>query len=132
MKNLYLDEADVVPLVMTAAVVSGQLIQIGNFVGCCETDGKIGDTVSVLLEGAVIIPKNAPDAYTQGQQVKFNPATGIAAAAGTVAAGVAIAAAPAGSTSVIVRLVQPASALTLVAAEAPAEEPEHARPHKRN
>jgi len=132
MKNLYLDEADIVPLVMTAAVVSGQLIQVGNFVGCCETDGKVGDTVSVRLEGAVIVPKNAPDAYTQGQQVKFAPATGIASAAGTVAAGAAIAAAPAGSTTVIVRLVQPAAALTMVAEEAPAEEPKHATKHKGN
>jgi predicted RecA/RadA family phage recombinase len=115
MKNVYRVEADTIPLVMAAAVTSGQLVAVGNFVGVCACDAKIGDSVEVLLEGEVIIPKLAADVFAQGAAVTFDPASGIAQAAGTRIAGTATRAAASGEAVVYVRLVQ--KALTVPAAE---------------
>ena len=110
MKNVYRDEADTIPLVMAAAVVSGQLVAVGNFVGICACDAAVGASVEVLLEGEVIVPKLAADVFAQGAIVMFDPATGIAQAAGARTAGVATRAAGAGDAVVYVRLTPKALA----------------------
>ena len=125
MKNIYRIEADTIPLVMTAAVVSGQLVAVGNFVGIVACDAKVGDTVEVCLEGEAIVPKLAADTFAVGAAVHFDPTTGIAQAAGTRTAGVATRAAGAGATQVYVRLTQQALAVPAAAAA----ESHHAPPH---
>ena len=102
MKNFY-QCGDTVPLTMTAAVTSGQLIRIGAFVGVVANDAAAGASVETKLVGVFLLPKITADVIAQGQAVKFVPSTGIVSAAGTVAAGVATQAA-AGSTQVYVRL----------------------------
>ncbi len=133
MKNLYRAKADTVPLTMTQAVVSGQLIQIGNFVGCVANDASIGASVEVLLEGEVILPKNAADVIAQGAACHFDPATGIVISTGSAVAGVATQPAAAGSTTVYCRLTQAAEAIALGETSAgPRHEkqPEHAHAGK--
>ena len=108
MKN-YVQCGDTLPLTMTAAVVSGQLVNIGKFTGVCAVNGAIGDTIECALVGVFSLPKNPPDVITQGQALKMIPATGIVDASGTVTFGVAAAAAAAGSTTVLVRLTPSAA-----------------------
>jgi predicted RecA/RadA family phage recombinase len=77
---------------MTQAVVSGQLLQVGKFIGVASVNGNIGDTIEVALEGVFTLPKTPADVITQGQGLHFIPATGIVDAGATVLFGVAAAA----------------------------------------
>lgn len=105
MKNLIRDEADSIPLTMTQPVVSGQLVAVGKIVGVCAVNGAVGDTVEVLREGEFVFPKATADVIVQGEALKFDPATGIVTAAGTVTAGIATRACAAGSTQAYLVLV---------------------------
>ena len=107
MKN-FVQNGTTLPLVMTAAVVSGQLINIGKFTGVCAVNGAIGDTVEVALTGVYSLPKASADVYSQGAQLKTD-GTGLVTAAGTIVFGVAAAAAGAGSTTVLARLTPSAA-----------------------
>jgi len=128
MKNFY-QTGRTLPLVMTQAVVSGQLLQIGKFIGVAAVNGNIGDTIEVALEGVFTLPKTPADVITQGQGLHFIPATGVVDAGGTVLFGVAATAAAAGSTTVLVRLVPNFGGMTMAAetAKHPVHEPEHAK-----
>jgi predicted RecA/RadA family phage recombinase len=108
MKN-FVQNGNTLPLVMTAAVVSGQLVNLGKFTGVCAVNGAIGDTVEVAIVGVFSLPKTPADVITQGQALKMIPASGIVDASGTVTFGVAAAAAAAGSTTCLVRLTPSAA-----------------------
>jgi predicted RecA/RadA family phage recombinase len=105
----FVQQGDTVPLVMTAAVVSGQLVQIGKFVGVAAVNGAIGDTVEVRIVGVFSLSKTPADVITQGQALKMIPASGVVDASGTVTFGVAAAAAGAGTTTVLARLMPSAA-----------------------
>jgi len=121
-KNFYKD-GDTLPLTMTQNVLSGQLVRVGQFVGVCANDCTTGNVTEVMLEGVFIVPKASADAYTQGQALKFDPATGIVATTGAAEAGIAALPAAAGTTTVYLALV-PGFGMTPAAMEAqPAEHP---------
>jgi predicted RecA/RadA family phage recombinase len=108
MKNFY-QTGRTLPLVMTQAVVSGQLLQVGKFIGVAAVNGNVGDTIEVALEGVFTLPKTPADVITQGQGLHFLPATGVVDAAGTVLFGVACAAAGTGTTTCLARLTPSAA-----------------------
>jgi predicted RecA/RadA family phage recombinase len=126
MKNFYKD-GNTLPLVMTADVVSGQLVSIGAFVGVAACSATAGTSVETALVGVFSLPKVAADVIVQGQAVKFVPATGVISAAGTLAAGVAAAAALAGSTTVYVRLTPGLGETVAVSETSAAESGKHGK-----
>ncbi len=57
MKN-YIQPGNTIDWTVTgAAVVSGQTIVIGTIVGVAVTDGAVGETIAVTVEGVFLIPK---------------------------------------------------------------------------
>ncbi|MFO0387568.1 MAG: DUF2190 family protein [Flavobacteriales bacterium] len=54
-----------------AAVVSGQGVLIGTRVGVCMTAGAVGETIAVLVDGVVALPK-AAGAIAQGAAVYWD------------------------------------------------------------
>ena len=109
MRN-FVQPGDVITLTMTADTVSGQLINIGKFTGVCANDALNGTENEVAVMGVYTLSKVPGDAYTQGQALHMNPATGLVdATGGTVLFGVAVAAAGAGANTVVVRLTPSAA-----------------------
>jgi predicted RecA/RadA family phage recombinase len=105
----YVQRGDTLPLVMSAVVASGQLVNVGKFTGVAATAGAVGASIEISLVGVYSLPKVSADVYTQGQQLKMDPATGLVNAAGAIVFGVAAEAAAAGSTSVLARLTPSAA-----------------------
>ena len=109
MKN-FVQCGDTLPLVMTEAVVSGQLVNIGKITGVAAVNGAAGATIECAVTGVFSLPKTAADVYAQGAALKMIPASGMVdETAGTVTFGYAVAAAGAGSTTVLVRLTPSAA-----------------------
>ena len=105
-----------VPVVVPAAVTSGQLVVVGSLFGIAATDGVAGATVALAMEGVYTLPKIPGDAYTAGAIAKVD-ATGTVNAAGAVGAiGWVTAAAAAGSTTCSVRLCPSVGSPALFAA----------------
>ena len=74
---------------ITLAVITagGLLVAIGDLHGVTTSGGKIGDTVSVQLEGVFEVPKaiGAGSGFPQGTVLYFDPATnGVTEIAGSL------------------------------------------------
>jgi predicted RecA/RadA family phage recombinase len=93
-----------VPIVVSAAVVSGQLLVQKAVVGVCACDGAAGSTVAVAFEGVYDLQKNVPDALHVGDVARVAAGSNIIAAAGTLAVGVVVQDSLAGAPTVRVRL----------------------------
>jgi predicted RecA/RadA family phage recombinase len=65
MKNFVEDGKVLNYKVTAAAVKSGDVVVVGKIVGVAVTDGAIGDTIAVAIEGVYKLPK-ASGALTQG------------------------------------------------------------------
>lgn len=102
-----IQEGAVLSITAPAAYVSGQLVLIGALVGVALHSCAQGADVSIDTEGVYELPKkDAADDIALGAPV-FATATGQIdkeSTAGNVLAGYAVAAAGAGTTTVLVRL----------------------------
>lgn len=77
MAKNYIQSDRAITVVAAAAVVSGQPYAQGSIVGIIESDANAGDNVTLNLEGAYdSVPKKAAEAWTKGDQLYFDPATG--------------------------------------------------------
>ncbi|MCC4600296.1 DUF2190 family protein [Xanthomonas melonis] len=108
MKNAHQD-GRVLDITLTAAAKSGQVVVIGKLVGVAVTDGEIGDTIAVHVEGVFRLPKLGTAVFAVGTVVNWDTgnARAIVAAGGAGAAngiGYAVAAAANGTTELLVRL----------------------------
>ena len=56
----------------TAAVTSGDVIEMTDTIGVALSDGAIGETISVRVAGVFELPKAAATAITQGQSVYWS------------------------------------------------------------
>lgn len=107
MRN-FVQPANVIGVVMTADVLSGQVVQIGKIVGVATTDGKTGTVVELLIEGAVELPKDGV-AITAGTAAHFDLPTQKVTATGTVLLGYVYVAATSGAATCWVKLIQSAT-----------------------
>lgn len=108
MKNVHQD-GRVLDVTLTAAVSSGGVVAIGKLVGIAVTDGAIGDTIAVHVEGVFQLPKLAAAVFARGAAVNWDAdgAQAIVAAGGVGdfnAIGYAVEPAAANATTVLVRL----------------------------
>jgi predicted RecA/RadA family phage recombinase len=65
MKN-FVKAGKTLPFTMAGAVSSGDVVEVGSFIGVCQADAASGERVEVLLEGVVELPRDAV-AFTEGQ-----------------------------------------------------------------
>lgn len=106
MKNL-ISRGDVIDIVATGDIVGGHPYKIGDMVGVAVRDAADGDTVGMLVQGVVELPKASGTAWTQGDTVALNAAGTMISkgtGAGTVICGHAAAGAASGDTVGLVRL----------------------------
>ncbi|GHT47873.1 hypothetical protein AGMMS49965_26060 [Bacteroidia bacterium] len=107
MKNLVEDGKTIKYTVAGADVKSGDPVVIGSLVGVAVTDGAVGDTIAVALEGVYSLPKDSA-AITKGAKAYVKVTEGVAAvtatATGATLAGYAFEAAAAGDSFVFVKL----------------------------
>ncbi|MDR3133260.1 MAG: DUF2190 family protein [Prevotellaceae bacterium] len=108
MKNFVEDGKVLNYKVTGAAVKSGDIVVIGKLVGVAVTDGEVGDTIAVAIEGVYKLAKGS-GALTQGAQAYVNVAesgavTIIGTATGNTFAGYVWADAAAGESTVAVKL----------------------------
>lgn len=69
-----LDEGLQIPVVLTAAQSSGDLVLLGSLFGIALTSGAIGDTIAILLGCRCTLKKStsASTAITQGAHVYWD------------------------------------------------------------
>jgi predicted RecA/RadA family phage recombinase len=104
----FVQPANVIGVVMTADVVSGQVVQIGKVVGVATTDGKTGTVVELLIEGAVELPKDGT-AITAGSAAKFDLASQKMTATGALVLGYVYVAAATSAPTCWVKLIPSAA-----------------------
>ncbi|MDR3133012.1 MAG: DUF2190 family protein [Prevotellaceae bacterium] len=78
MKNFVEDGKVLNYKVTGAAVKSGEVVVVGKLVGVAVTDGALGDTIAVAIDGVYKLPKGS-GALTQGAQAYVNVAEGTGA-----------------------------------------------------
>lgn len=88
----------------TAAVTSGDVIEMTDTIGVALSDGAIGETISVRVAGVFELPKAAATAITQGQSVYWSGTAITTTATDNTYAGKAYVAAAADDTVVQVSL----------------------------
>lgn len=72
MATNYRQEGNILPVVLTTAVVSGGVVVVGNRVGVAINAGSIGDTISVQFTGVWEVTKLAGTAWAQGDSVYYD------------------------------------------------------------
>lgn len=77
MSKVYSGEGNVIDVVLAAAAVSGVPMVIGTLLGVPITDGAIGDTIAVSIEGVHDLLATTGAAFTQGQTVTYDDSTGL-------------------------------------------------------
>lgn len=66
-----------IQLLATAAIVGGTMVQKGSITGVAEADAAIGEQVTVNIEGVYdALKKKAAEAWTQGDKLYYDSATG--------------------------------------------------------
>lgn len=112
MAKSYVQDGSVIDVTLAAAVSAGDVVVVGALVGVAITDGAVGDTIAVNINGVWQLPAAADDTYVQGETLAYDVSAdvftdfsgaGTQAAGDIVAAGVAFEDANAGG-SVKVRL----------------------------
>lgn len=108
MKNAHQD-ARVLDVTLAAAVASGQVVTQGRLLGVAVTNGAVGDTIPVHVEGAFRLPKLGTAVIATGDAVHWDVNPGRVVVTGTAAGdvenfGYAIESAANGTTEVLVRL----------------------------
>jgi len=105
MRN-YIQEGRVLAVTAPANVSSGDGVQVGRLFGVCATDALSGATVQIQTEGVFTLPKVSGDDVAAGAALYWN-GTALTVTPGTdgkLLAGVAVAAAGVGVTSLPVKL----------------------------
>lgn len=108
MKNAFQD-GRVLDVLLAAVATSGGVVSQGRLFGIAVTNGAIGDTIAVHVEGVFTLPKLSTAVIAAGDPVTWDISAGevivAAAATGDIENfGYAVAAAGNGTTEVLVRL----------------------------
>lgn len=75
MKN-FKQHGDMITIIATAAITSGQLVRANSLIGVAAADAAIGDEVEIKTTGVFDLPKTSAQAWAVG-----NPIYAIAASA---------------------------------------------------
>lgn len=75
MKN-FVQPGNTIPVTLTATVSSGDVIEVGGFIGVVAVDGESGDRVELSVVGVYELPKNNADAFTEGQLAYWDSGAG--------------------------------------------------------
>lgn len=70
--NNYVQEGTHESVVLTAAVVAGGVVVLGNRLGVAQKSGAVGDLISVSLRGVYTLAKTTGTAWTDGEKLYFN------------------------------------------------------------
>lgn len=108
MKNGYQD-GRVLDVTLGAAVTSGSVVSQGRLLGIAVTNGAVGDTIAVHVEGVFRLPKLGTAVINTGDPVHWDVSPGRVIVASTTTGdvenfGYAVESAGNGSTEVLVRL----------------------------
>lgn len=71
----YIQKGNVLLVLLAAAVDSGDILAKGEVIGVAATDGAIGDTIAVNVEGVYDLPKES-GAIDQGAKLYFKASAG--------------------------------------------------------
>jgi predicted RecA/RadA family phage recombinase len=99
----FIQPGKVIDFVAVAAVVSGQVVRIGQILGVSASDVAIGDTGQAHIEGVFLVPKIPAAVIARGESLTWDASAGAfddattAAAAGDVQGAPAVAFEPAGN-----------------------------------
>ncbi len=106
MKN-FIQRGDVLSLPAPAAVSSGDVVVVGDFIGFAASDAALGEVVEVELRGVWSVLKKTGEAVTPGAALYWDAAAGRATttAATNHRLGTATRAAAAGDVRADVRLI---------------------------
>ncbi len=72
----FIDSGSSIDVVASAPVVSGQLVVVGDLVGCAVTSAIAGTTFALRRGGVVELPKVAAQAWTVGAPIYLDGSTG--------------------------------------------------------
>lgn len=108
MKN-FKQKGENITLPAPIAVLSGEVLIVGELHGVVAGNAGVGDDCDVVTEGVFELPKVAADAFAIGDPVYFDAALKLVAAdddsGGNAKIGIAVTAAPAVSGFVNVKLI---------------------------
>lgn len=76
MAKNFKQEGRVIDVVATAAVVSGQVLKLGNVLGVALKDAAIGESFSLAVEGVFDVPKVSGAVIGQGQSLVWDVSAG--------------------------------------------------------
>ena len=76
MSKNFIQPGKVIDHVAAAAIVSGQVVKIGQILGVALGDIASGDTGPVQIEGVFEVPKVAGAVWTQGQSLTWDVSAG--------------------------------------------------------
>jgi predicted RecA/RadA family phage recombinase len=77
----FVQSGEVIAITAAAAIKAGDGVVVGTIFGIAATDGAIGDTVQIQVEGVFELPKVAAVAMNQGARAYWNVAAGQVVAA---------------------------------------------------
>ncbi|PBJ83714.1 hypothetical protein CMZ84_04285 [Lysobacteraceae bacterium NML93-0399] len=108
MKNAHQD-GRVLDVTLAAAVTSGQVVTQGRLLGIAVTNGAVGDTIAVHVEGVFRLPKLPAAVINTGDPVTWDINPGRVIVTGATSGdvenfGYAVASAASGTNEVLVRL----------------------------
>ena len=68
MKN-FIQHGDMIAIIATAAITSGQLVRVNSLIGVAATDAAIGEEVDLKVTGVFDLPKTSAQAWTAGNPI---------------------------------------------------------------
>jgi predicted RecA/RadA family phage recombinase len=105
MAKNFLQPGRTLDMLLASDVESGGIVNAGGLIGIAQTDGDIGDTIAVDLEGVYSLAKATGTAWTLGEKLYWHPSPGQVQTTGTIIIGHAAAAAASGDATGKVRLL---------------------------
>lgn len=97
-------DGKVLDIVLAADVKGGDVVALVNICGVAATDGKIGQTIAVEVEGVFDLPAVSGTAFAVGDALYWNGTAATKTATGNAPLGLAVAPKTSGLTTARVRL----------------------------
>jgi len=98
MANNYYCDSDIIDIIATADIKSGELVVKGSLFGIALTDIKNGDVGSIQRTGVWKLAKNGTDTFAQGDVAYYNTTNKVITSTATSNTAVGIITAPVVST----------------------------------
>jgi predicted RecA/RadA family phage recombinase len=73
MAKNHVQPGNIISVALAAAVVSGELLKVGDLAGVALASGDDGETISVAITEVFAVAKKPTDVMTAGQKVYLDP-----------------------------------------------------------